>query len=183
MTRNADRNLRRSSVAAVAIALSSIAGCTSETTPVTYASTERPTVVTPPSSPVPESPASNTDPCALRLHDLTGALLLYYFTYQRLPPSLDEANAAPGADAPVPLTCPASGLPYVYTVDGIQLPERHERVIVYDPMPAHYGGMRWAISLQDARDGAPMIAKVIALPESFFLFRPPTGSPTSRPAD
>jgi hypothetical protein len=157
---------------AVLLALMSaaLAGCANETREVrpTAPPVRRPTLP----SKVPPSPASNTDPCAMRLHDVCGALLLYYFTYQRLPNALDELNEFPGAEAQIPMVCPATNRPYEYTADGITIPERRQRIIVHDPSPAHEG-RRWAITIDEPADGQPLVAKVLSLPESFFLLRPP----------
>lgn len=112
----------------------------------------------------------NTDPCAGALHDLSGALLLYYFHYQRLPDSLDELRRLPGVDQPLVLACPKSGVSYIYDPTGIYWPERAMRVIVYDPDNAH-GSFRWAITVQEPQPGQPLVTRVVALPESFFLVR------------
>lgn len=143
-----------------------VAGCGSPSTTATRDAkqpTTRPTLS-------PE--ATGVVDCSARLHDVSGALLLYYFTYRRLPARLDEVNTFPGADETIPLTCPTSGLPYVYDRDGIQLAEKHTRVIVYDPTPSH-GGRRMAIRFSEPTDDKAIVVDVIALPESFFLFRPP----------
>lgn len=152
-----------------------VAGCATETREVraTPPPMPKPPAAKAPRD-VPPSNASNLDPCAMRLHDLAGALFLYYFTYQKLPATLDEVNTFPGAEATVPLVCPTSNRPYAYTPDGILLAEQGGRVIVYDPTPAHYNGQRWAIRIDEPRDDKPMVAKVVVLPESFFLLRPPT---------
>lgn len=149
--------------------LATIAGCT----PTRQGAAD--SAAAPPARPsqVPPSNAANLDPCAVRLHDVAGALLLYYFTNRRLPETLDEINTFPGAEEQIPLTCPASGQPYVYSPDGILLAEQRARVIIYDPTPAHYGGHRWAIRMEEPGDNQPMVTRVIALPESFFLLRPP----------
>ena len=163
-------------VVVVALAAALIGGCTTETKRV-----RAPTPPPPPradamaSAPrdVLPSNAANLDPCAIRLHDVAGALLMYYFTHQRLPDTLDEVTPFGDAGEPVVLTCPASDQPYVYTAQGILLAEQRARVIVYDPTPAHYGGYRWAIRIEEPADGKPLLARVIALPESFFVMRPP----------
>ncbi|MFT3787649.1 MAG: hypothetical protein QM770_16025 [Tepidisphaeraceae bacterium] len=118
-----------------------------------------------------DSPLSNTDPCAMRLHDVCGALLLYYFTHNELPEKLSDLNAIPG-EAPVELTCPVTKTPYIYTPNGIQIPERKSFIIIYDPSPAH-AGMRWAVSIEQPVPGQPLVTKVVPLAERFFLLRPP----------
>ena len=38
---------------------------------------------------------SNTDPCAMRMHDISGALLFYYAMHHELPKSIDELRHLP----------------------------------------------------------------------------------------
>lgn len=167
------RNRLAGRAAATLLASVAAAGCATETNDVRPTLPSVTKVAAAGSDRAPPSNASNLDPCAMRLHDVAGALFLYYFTYQRLPANVDEVNTFPGAEGPVPLACPVSGKPYVYTPDGILLPEQNARVIVYDATPAHYGGYRWAIRMEDPRDDKPMVARVIAVPERFFKFLPP----------
>ena len=126
-------------------------------------------------APPPDSgtaPITNTDPCAMRLHDLSGALLAYYMEYYQFPAKLSElADASVLLPAP-PAECPVSKRPYVYNPEGILLPERSSRVLVYDAAPSH-SGMRWAITAEERADGGLPVTKVLALPESFFLLHPP----------
>lgn len=172
----------RSRTALAAALLIGAAGCATETRDV-YRTTPPPRAM-PPAPQLrgtpPPSNASNLDPCAMRLHDVVGGLLLYYFHYQRLPATLGDLNATPGVEQQVPLACPTSNEPYVYSLDGIQLPEQNARIIVHDATPAHYGGYRWAIRLEDPREDRPLVARVVALPETFFTFKPPVPSGGSR---
>lgn len=115
---------------------------------------------------------ANTDPCALRLHDVSGLLLLYYMEHWQLPAKLDELTQLPGFDQVKELKCPQSGKPYAYTPDGILLPEKKQRVIVYDPEPSH-SGMRLCIIIDEPQPDQPLLTRVIVLPESFFTFVSP----------
>lgn len=118
-----------------------------------------------------DAPITNTDPCATRLHDLCGPLLLYYATHRQLPPQLEELRSVSGLESAVELVCPVSGRPYLYNPQGILLPEQQARVVIYDPLPSH-SGMRWGISIIEPSGPGPLITKVIALPESVFRFQP-----------
>ena len=111
-------------------------------------------------------PSVRKDPCAERLHDVCGHLLLYYASHKRLPPTLAELKSAL-AMRPPPLVCPASGKPYVYDPAGVSIPGRPGRLALYDPEPSH-SGMRWAIMVGTPADGANVTARVILLPESEF---------------
>jgi hypothetical protein len=118
-------------------------------------------------------PISNTDPCATRLHDLCGPLLMYYRMHQALPQRLAELKEMPAFGAEVELTCPVSKQPYVYNAFGLPSQDKSERVIIYDATPAH-SGFRWAVSIIEPQAAnAPLITKVIALPESQFQFNIP----------
>ena len=108
----------------------------------------------------------STDPCALRLHDISGALLLYYNTHADLPPTLDILIKSPGAQDLGELTCPASGQPYVYFPAGVPVDPPPSRVVLFDATPAH-AGKRLAIVIQPpTQPGGVLQARVIAIPES-----------------
>jgi hypothetical protein len=116
-------------------------------------------------------PITSTDPCAMRLHELTGALLLYYSMNFTLPADLAELGDLADNIAQVQeLVCPVSRRPYIYNPNGIFMAERKEYVIVYDAAPSH-AGMRWAITIEEPVGGKSLVARVVTLPESFFLFR------------
>lgn len=118
-------------------------------------------------TPVPSSAITNTDPCATRLHDICGAILFYYATRHRLPARLEELTELPGFEDVREFRCPASNQPYLYNAVGIVSPDQPARVILYDPAPSH-AKMRWAVSIAEPQDAAPLVTKVIALPESYF---------------
>ena len=120
-----------------------------------------------------QAPITNTDPCAMRLHDICGALLLYYFNHFELPETLEELQPISEDEPLPPMICPVTQVPYIYNPSGIHLPERNTWIILYDPAPAH-SRMRWAVTVQQPPDETEMlVTKVIALPESFFVLRPP----------
>lgn len=108
------------------------------------------------------------DPCATRLHDLSGALLLSWFREQVLP---DDILGLISIDTgePIPAVCPVTGGGYVYDPTGIHLPEVESRVILYDSRP--HNGYRWAIVVREGAGEGALVLDVIALPERFFLFR------------
>ena len=125
------------------------------------------------------SVVGNTDACASQMHDLCGAFLDYLRTHPTLPPTLDALDKSflpTGAQA---FFCPVARQAYVYRPNGILLPEKNARIILYDAVPAHRG-FRMAIRAEEPDGGLAPIMKVVALPESFFLLRPP-GSDTAVP--
>jgi len=110
---------------------------------------------------------SNTDPCAMRMHDISGALLFYYATHHELPKSVGELRHLGGFED-VEYVCPVSGLPYVYVPAGLPAPnEPGAKIILYDAAPSHQG-MRWAITILEPQGSGPLVTKVIAVPESYF---------------
>ena len=159
------RGARRVALALLVGLLVAVAGCESKPTPKSVAAAG-PRLDG--SSPTAQAPISNTDPCAMRLHDLCGPLLMYYRQHQALPQRLEELKDGPSFGADVELTCPVSKQPYVYNAFGLPNAEGTERVVIYDATPAH-SGFRWASSIIEPKDAtAPLVTKVIALPETQF---------------
>jgi hypothetical protein len=108
-------------------------------------------------------PGAEIDPCAERLHDLCGHLLLYASLHGQLPERLADLKRVSTDPLPVP-TCPVSGMPYVYNPEGLAVPGRPGRLVLYDAAPSHCG-MRWGILADAAAEGQPLTARVILLPE------------------
>ncbi|MBP7933405.1 MAG: hypothetical protein KA354_02045 [Phycisphaerae bacterium] len=132
-------------------------------------------------TPARQTPNSNTDPCAMRLHDICGPLLLYYATHQQLPARIEELAHVPGFENVRDFTCPTSGQPYVYNPIGIVNSGAAPRIVLYDPTPTH-SGIRWAISIiEPGNKNAALIAKVVALPESSFSLSPPPAKSDAKP--
>ncbi|MFA7236831.1 MAG: hypothetical protein WC058_08205 [Phycisphaeraceae bacterium] len=113
---------------------------------------------------------SNTDPCAMRLHDLCGSLLEYYADHGRLPGTLGELEPTAELNPVLMLTCPVSDKPYIYDPAGMDAGDGTGRIIVYDAEASHLG-MRWAIKIGELRGGKPLVARVVGLPEGFFRER------------
>ncbi len=107
-----------------------------------------------------------TDPCTMRLHDLSGALLLYQANYGRLPETLEALREMPGALAPLEsFDCPESHQAYQYDSNGEKKGERV--LLLYDPVPAH-DGKRWVVEMVDWKPGRPLVTKIIQIPEKVF---------------
>jgi len=113
-------------------------------------------------------PITNTDACASRLHEISGALLFHQLVRGGLPDSLDELATPPGVEALPEPVCPVSSRRYVYRPRGIYLQEREQYVVLHDPAPSH-ARMRWAITFEPAEAGSAPVTDVILLPESFFV--------------
>lgn len=122
---------------------------------------------------------SNTDPSAMKMHDIAGALFFYYAMNKRFPEKIEDAFAV--GDVPLDMNVPGGKGQYVYTPDGFLLQDRKSRIVVFEPAPLH-DGYRLAITIADPEGTQPLVAKVIALPESFFLLRPPATAAPAGPS-
>lgn len=122
-------------------------------------------------------PSVQEDPCAQRLHDLSGRLLLYYSQRARLPASLDALPPLDPAD-PTPAVCPVSGLAYVYAPAGVRVPDYPGRLVLYDAQPSH-AGMRWGVFVDTATAGGHLTARVLPVAED--AFRAGVGEPSAAP--
>lgn len=107
------------------------------------------------------------DPCAERLHEICGQLLLFYSRNRHLPAKLEDLRSMPAADPSLSLECPISHRPYVYERQGLLLPDVRGRVIIYDVQPVH-AGWRWVIAIDEITEGDPLIARVMAVADSKF---------------
>jgi len=107
---------------------------------------------------------SNTDPCAMRLHDVCAPLLLFYGRYQTLPEHIDELSQVPGVEVPQ-LVCPVSNQKYIYNPSGPSGPNPGARIILYDATPAH-AGHRWGIEIREPSPGQALVAKVVLVPDA-----------------
>jgi len=123
---------------------------------------------TPRGVPSGERPDDPTDPCAVRMHDLSGLLLLYYAVNKHLPDRVEELAPLADPDVTFDPTCPLSGRPYVYAPGGLQSSEGGERYLVlYDAAPSH-GGLRWGVFVAPPQAGKPPATWVILMSEQVF---------------
>ena len=107
----------------------------------------------------------------MRLHDISGALLLYYVENGDLPADLSALEKSPSSIPALSAVCPVSGLRYIYEPAGIFIPERNRRIILFDPAPSH-AGTRWTVTVDEPQPGMPLVTRVVSLPESVFLMHP-----------
>ncbi|KPK83643.1 MAG: hypothetical protein AMJ81_07700 [Phycisphaerae bacterium SM23_33] len=132
-----------------------------------------------PPPPDTQRPKVGTDPCAERLHDVCGHLLLYYQIHKRLPPTLKQLKSSDVLPLP-PLVCPVSGKPYVYEPQGLLLRGQPGRLVLYDPEPSH-SGIRWGILVGTSARGDSIIPCVIAVTEEQLASA--TTQPAPEPPD
>ena len=138
------------------IGWATLCGCQKNAAPSPVATTTRPAAI-----------STSLDACAERLHEVAGLLLHYYAINGQLPEKLGDALALA---APPELTelrsCPVSGERYVYNLDGPRVEGAEPGIIVvYDAKPVHRGS-RWGICISAPREGKPMSARVVIVPES-----------------
>ena len=118
------------------------------------------------------APLSIQDPCANRLHDLGGLLLLYAAVHQQLPPTLEALRPYVDAGQTLQVTCPVSGRPYVYPPLGLTAPGDSRRIILYDAAP--HQGYREALMLTpDADNKAPIFDVILVTDDVLRAFKAP----------
>jgi hypothetical protein len=167
---------RRRTAVAILSALAALAGCD---VPPEW-KWPPPAASQPAAKPRAVKPSVLMDPCADRLGDICGQLLLYARARHDLPESL--ASLAELTGRPMPATCPLSGRPYIYSRDGLPMPNTPRRVLVYDALPCHTG-MRWTITADPAGPGKPLVARVQLVPDDPAIFAaPPPPAPSPGPA-
>ncbi len=110
------------------------------------------------------------DPCAERLHDIAGTLLLYCAATGDLPPDT-AAIKHTGGEACPPLECPISKEPYVYNPAGLTIPGQPGLLVLYDATPSH-NGKRWGLIVGQAVRNKPLEVRVILLPEKAVVTSP-----------
>ena len=104
------------------------------------------------------------DPCAERLHDIAGTLLLHCAATGELPPDTAAIKRAGGEACP-PLECPVSREPYVYNPAGLSIPDQSGLLVLYDAKPSH-NGKRWGLIVGQAVRNKPLEVRVILLPDN-----------------
>ena len=132
-----------------------------------------------PTKPEPRPIDIRSDPCAERLHDLCGQVLLYLAGHRTLPPTMNDLAASQSLPLP-PLVCPMSGKAYVYDPKGRALRGRTGRLVLYDPEPSHQG-FRWGILVRTDPKTGTISARVIAvLEEQLAPLEPPASAPAEK---
>lgn len=113
-----------------------------------------------------QRPDDITDPCATRLHELSGQLLMFYAVNKRLPDSVEELT--PFTGTAFAADCPTSDQPYVYAPGGLRSSSSGDRrLILYDATPAHRG-LRWGVFIAPPQGMQPPATWVILMSEEVF---------------
>ena len=135
---------------------------------------------TPTEKPQPIEQALKSDPCAARLHAISGAMLEYYALHNRLPKALQDLQSLADLDQPLQFTCTESGQPYVYIPTGLQSQDDTRRIILHDPVPDR-SGLRWVIMMQKPRGRQPAAMWVVSLTDPLFRGYTPAPPPATKP--
>jgi hypothetical protein len=162
------RSLALPIVAALGLAL--LAGCApkrDKTKPGVVTHTARDTSRILKGPPVRPKPGDLSDPCAARMHDLSGLLLLFYAVNKSLPTNLSDMASLADFDVEFHDECPVSGKPYTYVPQAIPLTGSDRFLVLYDSVPAH-NGLRWGVFISPPKDGKPPATWVILMSEEVF---------------
>jgi hypothetical protein len=130
--------------------------------------------------PLPLEQTLKSDPCAARLHAISGAMLEYYALHNGLPPALQDLQSLADLDQPLQFTCTESGQPFVYVPAGLQSPDDTRRIILHDSVPDR-SGLRWVIMMQKPRGRQPAAMWVVSLTEPLFRGYTPAAAATTKP--
>lgn len=118
--------------------------------------------------PKPATAQELTDACAMRMHDISGYLLLYYTQYKRLPQTLEELAPLAEGDEEFSLVCPTSGKPYIFVPQGLGGAEQGRPLLMYEATSAH-NGIRWGMVADPTASGEPLMTYVIPLSDAKLL--------------
>lgn len=129
------------------------------------------------------NPDKLTDPCAARLHDVAGALLLYYRVKQQMPPKLEDVRSLGSIAQDLEFSCARNGAPFVYVPNGMASGGKEQRIIAFDPTPVGRPRFRWCLIASVSNSGA-LITDVVPLEEKVFNTyhaAPPADAPPQQP--
>jgi hypothetical protein len=122
----------------------------------------------PTNRPPTQDEAVASDLSASRLHDIVGAILVYYIrNHNRLPDTLEDVRPFADLGTELNFISPSSGLPYEYSAGGLLAAGQEKRIIVWDPSP-NKQGLRWCILMPPMAPGKPIIPEVVPIQEKAF---------------
>ena len=105
--------------------------------------------------------------CADRLHDIEGALLLYFQLHAAFPEKLEDLQSLPDIGSSLVFSCPDSHQHYVYVQAGKQSAGRTKRLLLHDADGTHDGN-RWGVLMTPGYGGFPPSLEVVVLPPDLF---------------
>ena len=104
--------------------------------------------------------------CGNQLHDIEGALLMYYAVHKAMPAKLEDLQPLADSGSPLIFKCPKSGEAYIYSPIGLVRPGMTKIIVVYDATPAH-NGYRWCLLVDESRPGS-IATEVTPIKEDLF---------------
>lgn len=113
------------------------------------------------------NPDKLTDPCAARLHDIAGALLLYYRVKQQMPAKLEDVRSLGSIAQDLEFSCARNGAPFVYVPNGMAAVGKEQRIIAFDPTPIGRPRFRWCLIASVTNSGA-LVTDVVPMAEKVF---------------
>lgn len=119
--------------------------------------------------------AMATDASAVRLQDISGAMLLYYVKHKELPGVLEDLRPLVGPE--MAFANPVTGQPYVYVRSGLAVPGQERMLLLYDAA-AGADGWRWGIVASLPDGNRPLTMMVVRLSEKVlnaYLLAVPEG--------
>jgi hypothetical protein len=133
----------------------------------------------PPAAAAADDTALATDPCAIRLQDISSAMLFYVIQHKEMPHTLEDVRILGGTAAADPkfFTCPTTGQPYIYVRAGLSVPGQERLLVVYDSV-ADSAGLRWGIVAAPADGNRPLTMLVVRLTQRVldtYLLSAPAG--------
>jgi len=114
-------------------------------------------------------PMEGQDPCSVRLHDIEGALLMYFMINKHYPDTLEELRSVADVDNDLKFSCPVSNQAYGYAPRGLRAPGRQKLIIVWDTDTAHAGKRNCIMAVDTPNSHSPQSLEVLSIPEPVFL--------------
>jgi hypothetical protein len=120
-----------------------------------------------------------SDPVAIQMQNISGAMLMYIAGHQKLPAHLEDLRKSPDVDTPLVFISPTTGKPYSYEPAGLVSEGKSKRIVLYES-DAGRKQSRWCILMSDPAANAPLSVDVLLVPESVFKTYHPASALTGR---
>jgi len=121
---------------------------------------------------------SPMDPSPMRLQDIGGAMLIYFFSHKQLPADVMELAAVPDLGIDLDFTSPIDGRPYVYIPGGLVDSTASTRIVMYDQAILPNGG-HWCLVVTHLKTGSALSTDVKALSAAQFKMYQPVTPPAN----
>ena len=115
---------------------------------------------------------ASLDASAESLHEIAGALMMYYQFHRSLPERLEDLQSLPGIGENLQFTSASSGKHFIYVPNGLKSLGRPKRILAYDPDPSDLtpDGIRWCVLAPPFNPGQPtQTIEAIPMPTHEFV--------------